>query len=73
MVARDRAKEVYTPKEDTEIVDEVVNIVKEKIGLTLFRKELWHILLQDPNALADLTIKNIKRQTEIAGSPIKLY
>lgn len=59
-----KAKEIYVPREDAEIVEDVINIVKEKIGITLFRKELWKILLQDPKALANLAIANLRIQTE---------
>lgn len=59
-----KTKEIYVPREDAEIVEDVIGIVKEKIGITLFRKELWNILLQDPKALASLAIANLRKQTE---------
>ena len=64
-------KEIYTPKEDAERVDEVILLIREKTKIKLFRKELWNLLLQDPTALADLAIVNINKNT--ADAKIKLY
>ncbi len=51
-------------QDDNKIVEDVIERVRERIGIKLFRKELWNLLLQDSNALTELIIANLNKKTE---------
>lgn len=46
--------------EERAIFDEVINKVKERVGITLYQFEITALLLEDPNAMVSLAIKNLK-------------
>lgn len=60
----EKAKIVHTPREDSEIVEDIIEKVRERIGIKLFRKELWNLLLEDSDSLAELVIANLNKKTE---------
>ena len=67
-------KDIYIKdKNDSERVDKVIDIVAQKTKMRLFRKELWNIVLQDPEALADIVIDNLNKRMVDAKNKIKLY
>lgn len=51
-------------QDDNKIVEDVLERVRERIGIKLFRKELWNLLLQDSDALTELVIANLNKKTE---------
>lgn len=63
---RNVRKEIFFPAEHRKILIEVIDIVKDKIGIKLYQKKLLNVLLWNPNALSDLAIKNIQENSTIS-------
>lgn len=48
-------------EETSGVAIKAIEIINNKIGIRLNQKELIPLLLKDPNEVADIALKNIKR------------
>lgn len=58
-------RNIILTEESSEVADEVIEIILEKVGIKLNTKELVMELFQDPKTLSDIIIQNFKNRIAV--------